>query len=294
MSDPTQEELLGYVLGALEDDEEQSIREKLKADPRLRQELAAVRRRLRSLEDTYCELPPPPALALRTCEFVASVAGMPTPAAAGRTMTPLPLLAGASGGFHTADLLAVCGVGVLAVALLVPALASRRFDAQITACQDNLRLVTQALEVYSDNHSGYFPIIPAGGKSSAAGIYAPTLLHSGYLTEDRWLLCPGSRLVQNGHFHVPSVEELEEADAPQLPQLLAEMGGSYGYSLGHVAAGRYQGAQCPSRPFRPGGRHAQRSARPPKPQPRRPRAERGLRGRPCGVPDLVAARPAVG
>lgn len=244
MSDPTQEELLGYVLGALEDDEEQSIREQLKADPRLRQELAEVRRRLRALEDTYCELAPPAGLAGRTCAYVASVSGTHTPVpAAGRTMTPLPLLGGVSGGFHTADLLAVCGVGALVVALLLPALAARRFDAQITACQDNLRLVTQALEVYSDNHSGYFPMIPAQGKSSAAGIYAPTLLRSGYLTEDRSLLCPGSSRVQKGRFHVPTVEELEQADAPQLPQLLAEMGGSYGYSLGHVTAGRYQGTR---------------------------------------------------
>ena len=82
MSDPIREELLGYLLSALEEPEEKLLAARLKVDGRLRRELARVRDRLEPLEPGRCRFVPPPGLAERTCRAVAahaeSTAGMQT------------------------------------------------------------------------------------------------------------------------------------------------------------------------------------------------------------------------
>ena len=60
MSDPVREQLLGYLLGALDETEQDSIQEQLERDAKLRHELAELRDKLRPLEATRSEFTPPP------------------------------------------------------------------------------------------------------------------------------------------------------------------------------------------------------------------------------------------
>jgi hypothetical protein len=134
-------------------------------------------------------------------------------------------------------------VCILAFLLILPAVQSSRFLGQLEACQDNLRQVGYALENYSQRHAGYFPSIPAHGRRAAAGIYAPTLLRSGLLTETRAVLCPAAIRADQAEFAIPSLDELESASEERVSLLQCSMGGSYGYSLGYVHNGQYRDTQ---------------------------------------------------
>jgi hypothetical protein len=242
--DSIREQLLGYLLGALDESEQESLEDQLERDPHLRRELAEMRDKLRPLEATRLELSPPPGLAFRTCELVASAAHSqtrPKPAS-------VPLMAPVAptvtlSNLRWPDVTVGATVCLLAVLLVLPAVHGSRFVAQVEACQDNLRKVGYALENYSQLHAGYFPTIPSQGKAAAAGIYAPTLLRSGLLTETRVVLCPAAARTDRASFAIPSLDELESASEEEVPQLQETMGGSYGYSLGYLHNGHYQGTR---------------------------------------------------
>jgi len=65
------EELLGYVLGALEPEEERVVDSRLEVEPELRRELEEVRRLTKPLTLDDVAMEPPAGLAARVCEFVA-------------------------------------------------------------------------------------------------------------------------------------------------------------------------------------------------------------------------------
>ncbi len=72
MTDPVQEQLLGHLLGALDDSEQEQVAVRLRSEPEFREQLALVRSRLEPLSAARCDFLPPPGLAERTCRFVAT------------------------------------------------------------------------------------------------------------------------------------------------------------------------------------------------------------------------------
>ena len=72
MAEHAQEQLLGFLLDALEEDERRQIQEDLSRDPQLRQQLETLRAMLGSMEPTREPYEPPPGLARRTCRFIAA------------------------------------------------------------------------------------------------------------------------------------------------------------------------------------------------------------------------------
>jgi len=177
MSDPVQERLLGYVLGALDDAERQQVDEALQNDPQLRRELSRAKQSLKLLEGTRADYAPPPGLALRTCRLVAE---HPRPLHR-RALTPVPVASLWTDGTRWPDLAMTAAVLFVAGLLIAPAVQHTRYQAQITACKDNLRDLGMSLVDYSHMHQGYFPEVPREGKLSAAGIFAPSLLGVGVL-----------------------------------------------------------------------------------------------------------------
>ena len=100
-----------------------------------------------------------------------------------------------------------------------------------------------ALAGYSRANHDYFPRVPAEGKLASAGIYAPTLLHDGFLTEARRVCCPDSPLADAGATHIPTLAELQAASPEQAARLRQQMGGSYGYCIGYLD----HGVLCPTK-----------------------------------------------
>ncbi len=228
------EQLLGYLLGALEPTEHEMVEARLADDPALQEDLMRLRDKVAPLaaDDEHEDYEPPVGLAARTCNFVAARAGQPPQPAA--DLVP-------AGSWRLQDLLVAGGICIAASLLVFPAISHSQFKARLTACQNNLREIGTALTHYSQAHKGYFPLVPQQGKLAVAGAYAPMLREAGFLEDPAHLICPESPLAQQRDYNLPSMEEIEAAPAKRLPRLHCRLGGSYGYSLGYVLNGGYHG-----------------------------------------------------
>lgn len=225
---PISEQLLGYLLGALEPAEHQAIEARLAADPQLRQQFELLQAKLFPLADAEpaVEPPPPCNLAGRTCRYVMDRLG-PTVSQFGGTTA-----------WRAQDVAVAAGVVCVAVLLFFPAVLHSRNRAQIRECQHNLMNLGLGLVEYSTLHNGYFPRVPATGQLSAAGIYAP-VLHDAGLIRYRDIVCPASDLAKGNPVEIPTIATLRASHGAQLEHFKATMGGSYGYGLGYVEDGHY-------------------------------------------------------
>ena len=237
MSTPMQELLLGYLLGALDDAEQELVETRLQFDPQWREELGRLRERLARLDAAYMQYEPPAGLAQRTCD---RIFGRPAARARQAALTPAGAAPAGGSRFRAFDVTAAACIAVAALLLVLPAINTSRFNSQVTTCQDNLRELGGGLATYSEQNGGYFPRVPTRGKLAFAGVYAPTLAQHGLLHETRKVICPASPQAEEADFHLPSLAELEQLPHEELDRLLPVVGGSYGYSLGHVEDGRYR------------------------------------------------------
>lgn len=137
------------------------------------------------------------------------------------------------------DLAMAIAVCICASALVLPMISASRSNAQILACANNQREIGFGLTQYSEQHNGYFPAVPETGSLAAAGIYAPTLLSTGYVKNPRLFVCPNSSVADDGSLRIPTLAQVQQASGEKLAQLRHEMGGSYGYALGYRQAGVY-------------------------------------------------------
>ena len=231
-------QLLSYLLGALDDSEAELVKARLESDPIYQRELAYVRRQLDQLRVAKQEIAPPPGLARRTCDFVFSYARRSQPRRpASEAMSPHAALPSWVNRMGWLDTVVAATVFVMAGLVVAPAIHSGRFQARLSTCQDNLRQLGLSLAEYSQKHGDYFPRVPIEGKLAAAGIYAPMLVRDGFLTETRRVICPESPLADQRDLGIPSIEELEAASGQEAARLRRQMGGSYGYCLGHLEHG---------------------------------------------------------
>ena len=240
MTDRAREEIVGYLLGALDDSEREALEVRLKTDPEYQRQWAIVRRQMGQLTPIVGQLaddvPPPAGLARRTCDFVFSHARRMQPARR-RPMTPYAGLPGLGSSVHWLDVTVAAVVLVVAALAVLPAVQGSRFQARLAACQDNLRQLGVALTDYSRRNHDRFPEVPQQGSLAAAGIYAPILVREGFLTDSRRVICPESPQADDPDVRVPSIEELQVACNCEAQSLRQMMGGSYGYCLGHLENG---------------------------------------------------------
>ena len=237
------EQLLGYLIGALDEVEHGEVETCLKKDRRYQHELELLHESLEPLRAGEADLAPPAGLAARTCQAVAAHrAAQATAPNVVPNSSLEPLAAPQQWSF--ADMAVAAGIFLAAGMLLLPAIQQSRVIAQRTDCQNNLREIGRALEKFSETRNGLFPAIPAEGNQAVAGIFSLRLLEGGFLNSSEPLFC-GSQSQQRGaegkdQFRIPSSEELDQANGEQLVRLQRMLGGSYGYSLGHAVNGRYR------------------------------------------------------
>ena len=249
MSDSARELLLGHLLDALEDSQQEQVELRLKSDPKFRREADRLGDQLKALQVLRHEYEPPPGLAERTCRFVAAEAeSAALPDSRPRPMSPEGSPPSWRNRIGWLDVAMAAGIFIVAFTLTIPAIQHSRSSAQIADCKDNLRKIGQDLADYSDTHDGFFPRVPAKGKQAAAGIYAMILREAGLLADARRIICPGSSLAGRSTLKIPSRRELQTASGEKLRQLLAEMGGSYGYTFGHMRDGIYYATKNQRRP----------------------------------------------
>ena len=242
MSHPTREDLLGYLLGALDRAEHERVAHELSQNPQLSQDLARLQKCIDrvGLAEQPTHFEPPAGLALRTCQKVAAYQS-PHVELARSGFAP----AAAEGmqyrvGNSFADLVAMAAVVVAAAALFFPALASSRFQANVSVCQNRLRQLGMALQEYSSRQPDRsYPRVELAGNRSVAGVVAPILVDSGLVADPRAFLCPTSNLGQKpSKWHIPTMDELDAAEGDVLTNFHLNMGGTYAHNLGHWEDGK--------------------------------------------------------
>lgn len=250
MNSRIREYLLGYLLGALDDDEQRQVERKLDEDPEWRSELQALQSSLKPLAETFEDYDPPAGLAERTSAIVADQREQQpvSPATSGLS----PAMSSAfprRTRFSTSDVVVAAGIFLAAAMMFFPTISSSRYAARLASCQNNLRQLGLALHNYSDkNGGGYFPSVAMVGNRSFAGIYGPILVDCGYL-DPKAVICPASPVALDGNgVDMPSLSDIDDAKGEMLVLLRSVAGGSYGYNLGVVVDGMHVAPRDSRRP----------------------------------------------
>src|SRR5579864_1318138 len=161
------ENLVGYLLHSLDEDDERQMEAYLARSAEARHNLENLRRGLEPLDTDREESAPPPDLVVRTLARVAEYCSQSLPHA------PTPLRSG--GGYRNpwrrVDVLVAAAVLLAAVGVGVSALAHvRNVTAPLAQCKDNLRQFGFALKAFHEEH-GKFPDVNAETPYNVAGMF---------------------------------------------------------------------------------------------------------------------------
>ena len=256
---PSQEELLGYVLGALDAQEQRNVQQLIDQNPDLEEQLLEIRNSLLPL-DCLDTAGPRPGMARRTCEKVAnsqsnqeevdcSVAEFSTTLLPGRGKDVEPKLSPSKtnersllhpSSWSLPDFVMAFGLMAIVAGILFPTISYTRFNSRVLACQNNMRELGTAFMQYSETNCGYFPEIRREGNVFTNGCYAPMLKDAGLVNDDNLFACPGIGADAPG-VYIPRIETIKTASGKQLGHLRRTMG-HYGYSMGYCDE---HGSYCP-------------------------------------------------
>jgi prepilin-type processing-associated H-X9-DG protein len=225
------ENLVGYLLDALEPEERRAVEEHLRADPEARVRL----QRLRSLmQPLGCDVGPvevPAELWVRTLGRVAeySCRSLPAVPAAPTARPTVPIRS----WWRRADVLVAACLLVCATLLIPPGLVYLRYQHNKLACQENLRELYTALDGYSRDHSGYMPNVATAVSPprNVAGLYVVMLRENGLLPGEAHVHCPPQDSAPLPPASRAEVENMAQTEFERCISQMAEE--CYAYSLGY-------------------------------------------------------------
>lgn len=257
------EDLLGYLLGALEPEEMQRVGRAVRDTPALAAELDRLQAALRPLEEADEQFEPPGDLVSRTLgaidryeaehssdEIVAGrssgaagdrfgrASGRLTPTGVARTAPP----------WRWVDCLATTVAAMIMAGLVLPSILRARSVARQAGCRETLRETGTSIIQYALMASDRrLPQVAIRGPQAFAGNYAVELGELALLRKPTPLWCPSRDLPAECEGQlIPSVAEVRTASPRRRARLQRIAGGHYAYCLGvlergiHVAP-RYEG-----------------------------------------------------
>jgi hypothetical protein len=237
---PLDDNLVGYLLDALDEDTRREVDVYLKTHPSARQKLDRLRLALSPLAADREPEEPPPGLVQATLALVDSERN--------RALPKAPQLArrqaGATSWWRRSELIAASILALVLLGVGSVWIYQSRQQAQIVECQENLEKFYRALVLYSERRSdGAFPRIETTGPRSAAGAFVPILADAGVLPEGVNLTCPssGQRSAPLQPGQLARLEEAYKQGRADYTELLKELAGSYAYSLGYRDAAGLHG-----------------------------------------------------
>jgi hypothetical protein len=199
MNDSTQRQLLGYLLGALDDAEQQRVDERVEYDRECCEGLTQWRRRLAPLEAVRPDFEPPPGLAARTCRFVASYIPRRADVLASRwKMSPDQTPPSRASRFTWSDVAVVALLLITATATLLPAIYSSRFQSRVAACQNGLQQFGASLAQYSHQRGDSLSRLANNGRLTSAGVAATGWFKDSFLAANERTICPDAWLATQG------------------------------------------------------------------------------------------------
>jgi prepilin-type processing-associated H-X9-DG protein len=223
--------LVGYLLKALEAEEQRAVEQKLRESPEVQKRLAQLQRKLDQLGRTAADPEPPEGLWVRTLARVAEHHCSTLPSA------PAPSAAQKTGPGRTwwrrADVLVAAVLLIVVSGLSWPFIATLRESQKKVACQDNLRKFHAALWKYSEQNQGHFPWVRPSPPEDMAGYFVPILNDAGLFSADMTVTCAG---VGQPHPAPPSIANLEAlriSNSEEYRRAVRQLAGCYAYSLGY-------------------------------------------------------------
>lgn len=238
------ENLVGYLLKALDAETQREVEASLWKSPELRTRLQLLERSLAPL-DADREAPEPGAgLVLSTLARIAEFQCRKLPDAPPPPRSqPVPV---SRPWLRRADMLVAALLLIVLGGIGTPFLLHLWRDYHGRAeCRNNLMLIWQGLQTYCDSHEGNYPRIEAEGPRSAAGIFVPMLGDSGMLSPDFSVACPAQERRRPQQRSVRDMEELYQSNPEAFRFEARQLAGGYAYTLGYRdALGGYHGLNC--------------------------------------------------
>lgn len=255
---PSDETLLGYLLGALSDEELAAIEEQLASSEELMQRLSDLRSMLEPFaeeleigSDSVEEELPPVGLVSQTMELINQFDTESSESISGQSAaSDIPEQESASEirnstvpfGIQLAwlDSLVAIAAGIVFLSFLLPGLLNLREFARRQECSENMRNLGVALSAFGRFQPSHrLPAIEPNGPLSFAGVYAIRLQDSELLEHERWLQCP-SEPSTKWLANVPTSLDYLLAGPQQQEVWRFLAGGDYAYNMGTWIAGRYE------------------------------------------------------
>ena len=247
------EDLIGFVTGALDAQEQLRLEELVRQDAELQSQVAAIRRCLQPLESyRHCE--PPAGLSNQTLAYVFEQVDQHKVQSATTIAQPAfsakPEVTASRRLWRPMDIFMTGVVTASLLMLLSPALFNSRFTADLRQCQNNLQDLYNGFARYSITNHGQFPTVSGNSPLSTSGAYAPILLDLQFVTDEGSFFCPSAEESTGWRqLGIPTRQMVVDAGAEQIDALRQRMGGTYGYSVGHQSGGQIQGIRNQQRPY---------------------------------------------
>ncbi len=252
MNEPSPNDLLGYILGALDHDQHAQMEQQIEQNSGLKKEIENLRLQVAPLDSLDPPGNAPVGLARRTCEFVANQQSvtkhLTAPTSSSKLASAHVAVAdpttdqskkqwfrqrneyGNSGRNPVMDLVMIAAALILLAAIVLPAVNHSRFQSRLLACQNNLRTTGMGLLEYSDNFNGKHLLIPQEGKLAFAGSYAPTLLEGGFVEDAGVFNCPGDG---DSDIRIPDIDSILKAESGRLFEMQKAAGGDFSSNMGN-------------------------------------------------------------
>ncbi len=241
-------ELMGYLLDALDTDEHEQLATELQSNHQLRGELDLLRQGIAPLSADREHYEPPLGLARRTCLHVWQMSSQAVPevstqpSAAANWMNDAPV---ESRRWRLLDMAVAAGIFIAGSAVVIPAILQSRLNAGRVACQDKLHNNYVALAKYSDLNHKRLPVADEQGRAAFGGAYAAKLAGSNLLANPNSLFCQTS-LSDNGPTgdQIPTLDQLNRADDGEYQRMVKGLGNVFAFGLGYRDdTGKYRGAK---------------------------------------------------
>lgn len=237
MKDPTQEDLLGYVLGALDAQQHEEIQQRIDSDPQLDEQLLAVKSKIAPLEWLEDSSGARPGLARRTIELVASQPAEESVSVLKLEPATRETLARNS-AWSMKDMLVAAASLAIVASLLFPIVSYAKQQSNIVHCSNNLRSIGMSLASFSETNEGRFVEIPVDGPLSFSGVMAPILKEAKVIEDDNVFTCKAVK--REKPFMIPSTAQIKLCSTSEQRDYIRKISsGDYGYSFGHMDGDKY-------------------------------------------------------
>jgi hypothetical protein len=220
-----EENLAGYLLGALDPETERQVEQYLANHPHARPRLEQLRRTLERLNADRESVDPPPDLRFATLARIAEYRCRTLPQA------PAPTRSQRAGGRPSWR--AVNSVVAACLFLVLSGLGAHWVYQQWMAqdqvsCQNNLERWYMALTSYADQNGGALPKIEAQPPKNHAGLVTVMVPDTGFS-----VTCSANEKRGPSRLSLQEIVDLEAVKPEEYQNLIRELSGCYAYTLGY-------------------------------------------------------------